>query len=86
MRLENAIALSVPPALRDFVMDRSLTAGHNWAQTRRSRSAGRQRLCPPQPSGGERDGMLDSEEARRYQDLPRECLLSLRSAESGNPS
>jgi predicted AlkP superfamily phosphohydrolase/phosphomutase len=86
VRLQNAIARSVPLALRDFVMDRSLTAGHDWAQTPalavRGDVNGYIRL---NLRGRERDGMLDSEGRRKYQDVLRECLLSLRSAASGNP-
>ena len=86
VRLQNAIALSVPLALRDFVMDRSLTAGYDWAHTPalavRGDVNGYVRL---NLRGRERDGMLDGEEGRKYQALLRECLLSLRSAESGNP-
>jgi predicted AlkP superfamily phosphohydrolase/phosphomutase len=85
VRLQNAIALSVPLALRDFVMDRSLTAGYDWAHTPalavRGDVNGYVRL---NLRGRERDGMLDGEEGRKYQALLRECLLSLRSAESGN--
>jgi predicted AlkP superfamily phosphohydrolase/phosphomutase len=86
VRLQNAIARSVPLALRDFVIDRSLTAGHDWAQTPaiavRGDVNGYVRL---NLRGRERDGMLDSEGRRRYEDLLRDCMLSLRSAESGNP-
>jgi predicted AlkP superfamily phosphohydrolase/phosphomutase len=86
VRLQNAIALAVPLALRDFVIDRSLTAGHDWAETPalavRGDVNGYVRL---NVRGRERDGMLGIEDARKYQELLRECLFSLRSAESGNP-
>ena len=86
VRLQNAIALSVPLAVRDFVMDRSLTGGRDWAQTPaiavRGDVNGYVRL---NLRGRERDGMLDSDGRRKYLDLLRECLLSVRSAASGNP-
>jgi predicted AlkP superfamily phosphohydrolase/phosphomutase len=86
VRLQNAIALAVPHALRDFVMDRSLTAGYDWAETPaiavRGDVNGYVRL---NLRDRERDGMLGSEDAQNYLELARECFFSLRSVESGNP-
>ena len=86
VRVQNAIALAVPHALRDFVMDRSLTGGYDWAETPaiavRGDVNGYVRL---NLRDRERDGMLGSEDAQNYLELARQCFLSLRSAETGNP-
>jgi predicted AlkP superfamily phosphohydrolase/phosphomutase len=86
VRLQNAIALAVPHAVRDFVMDRSLTAGYDWAETPaiavRGDVNGYVRL---NLRGRERDGMLESEDAQNYLELARESFFSLRTVESGRP-
>jgi len=86
VRLQNAIALAVPHALRDFVMDRSLTAGYDWGETPaiavRGDVNGYVRL---NLRDRERDGMLGSEDAKEYQELLRQCFFGLRSFESGDP-
>jgi predicted AlkP superfamily phosphohydrolase/phosphomutase len=86
VRLQNAIALAVPHALRDFVMDRSLTAGYDWAETPaiavRGDVNGYVRL---NLRDRERDGMLGSEDVQGYHELLRQSFFSLRSVEFGNP-
>jgi predicted AlkP superfamily phosphohydrolase/phosphomutase len=86
IRLQNLVALSVPLRVRDFVMDRALTAGHDWSQTPaiavRGDVNGYVRF---NLRGRERDGMLETKDLLEYKRLLTECMFSLRSVESGKP-
>ena len=84
--LQNVVASRVPAAVKDAVVDRSYTAGHDWAYTPaiglRSDWSGYIRF---NLRGRERDGMLDDEMRRRYEDWMRQCFMSLRDAATGEP-
>ncbi|HYL57635.1 MAG TPA: alkaline phosphatase family protein, partial [Candidatus Acidoferrales bacterium] len=86
IRLQNLVAQSVPLGVRDYVMNRSLTAGHDWSQTPalavRGDVNGYVRF---NLRGRERDGVLEGADRRAYERLLTECMLSLRSIETGNP-
>jgi predicted AlkP superfamily phosphohydrolase/phosphomutase len=82
--LQNLIASSVPSAVRDAVVDRSYTAGHDWAHTPAiGVLADWSAYIRFNVRGRERDGMLDDDSRRRYEDWLRSCLMSLRDAATG---
>jgi predicted AlkP superfamily phosphohydrolase/phosphomutase len=82
--LQNLIASSVPSAVRDAVVDRSYTAGHDWAHTPAiGVLADWSAYIRFNLRGRERDGMLDDESRRRYEDWLRSCFMSLRDAATG---
>jgi predicted AlkP superfamily phosphohydrolase/phosphomutase len=76
--LQNIVASRIPAAVKDAVVDRSYTAGHDWNCTPaiglRSDWSGYVRF---NLRGRERDGMLDDETRRRYEDWMRQCFVSL---------
>jgi predicted AlkP superfamily phosphohydrolase/phosphomutase len=84
--LQNLVASHVPIAVKDAVVDRSYTAGHDWAHTPavglRSDRSGYVRF---NLRGREREGMLDDQMRRRYEDWMRECFMSLRDARTNEP-
>lgn len=84
--VQNLVASRVPAAVKDAVVDRSYTAGHNWAYTPaialRSDWSGYVRF---NLRGRERDGMLDDETRRRYEYWMRQCFMSLRDAATNEP-
>jgi predicted AlkP superfamily phosphohydrolase/phosphomutase len=84
--LQNLVASHVPAALKDAVVDRSYTAGHDWAYTPaiglRSDWSGYVRF---NLRGREREGMLDDAMRRRYEDWMRQCFMSLRDAVTDEP-
>ena len=84
--LQNVVASHVPASVKDAVVDRSYTAGHDWAYTPaiglRSDWSGYIRF---NLRGRERDGMLDDEMRRRYEDWMRQCFMSLRDAATDEP-
>jgi predicted AlkP superfamily phosphohydrolase/phosphomutase len=84
--LQNLVARSVPLGVRDYVINRSLTAGHDWSHTPaiavRGDVNGYVRF---NLRGRERDGALEEADRRAYERLLTESMLSLRSVESGNP-
>jgi predicted AlkP superfamily phosphohydrolase/phosphomutase len=82
--MQNLIASSVPSAVRDAVVDRSYTAGHDWAHTPAiGVLADWSAYIRFNLRGRERDGMLDDESRRRYEDWLRICMMSLRDAATG---
>src|SRR5258708_39386740 len=84
--MQNLIAISVPSAVRDTVVDRSYTAGHDWAHTPAiGVLADWSAYIRFNLRGRERDGMLDDETLRRYEDWMRQCFMSLRDAETNAP-
>ena len=86
IRVQNLIAQSVPLGVRDYVMNRSLTAGHDWSNTPalavRGDVNGYVRF---NIRGRERDGLLEDADRPAYEQLLTECMLSLKSIETGNP-
>jgi predicted AlkP superfamily phosphohydrolase/phosphomutase len=79
--MQNFVASHVPAAVKDAVVDRAYTAGHDWAHTpaiglRSDWSA----YIRFNLRGREREGMLDDEMRRRYEDWMRQCFMSLRDA------
>ena len=84
--LQNLVASHVPAAVKDAVVDRSYTAGHDWNYTPaiglRSDWSGYIRF---NLRGRERDGMLNDETRRRYEDWMRQCFMSLRDAVTDEP-
>lgn len=84
--IQNMVASHVPAAVKDAVVDRSYTAGHDWAYTPaiglRSDWSGYVRF---NLRGREREGMLDDETRRRYEDWMRQCFMSLRDAATDEP-
>ena len=84
--LQNLVASRVPAAVKDAVVDRSYTAGHDWAYTPaiglRSDWSGYIRF---NLRGRERDGMLDDDMRRRYEDWMRQCFMSLRDGATDEP-
>ena len=85
-KLQNLVGSRVPAAVKDAIIDRSFTAGHDWAHTPavalRSDWSGYVRF---NLRGREREGMLDDEMRRRYQDWLHQCFMSLRDAATGEP-
>jgi predicted AlkP superfamily phosphohydrolase/phosphomutase len=79
--LQNLVASRVPASVKDAVVDRSYTAGHDWAYTPaiglRSDWSGYIRF---NVRGREREGMLDDDMRRRYEDWLRQCFMSLSDA------
>src|SRR5216684_151403 len=84
--LQNLIASCVPVAVRDAVVDRSFTAGHDWVHTPAiGVLADWSAYIRFNIRGREREGMLDDESRRRYEDWMRQCFMSLREAATGTP-
>jgi predicted AlkP superfamily phosphohydrolase/phosphomutase len=82
--MQNMIASRVPSAVRDAVVDRSYTAGHDWAYTPAiGVLADWSAYIRFNLRGRERDGMLDDDSRRRYEDWLRSCFMSLRDAATG---
>src|SRR5262245_16190604 len=86
-RIQNAIAGTVPVSIRDRVVDRQISGGHDWARTPGfdvlADLNGYLRL---NVRGRERDGMLEPGGSmhERYIAWIRTCFESLRSADSGD--
>ena len=84
--IQNLVASHVPTAVKDAVVDRSYTAGHDWVHTPaiglRSDWSAYVRF---NLRGREREGMLDDQMRRRYEDWMRQCFMSLRDAVSDEP-
>ncbi len=84
--VQNLIASWAPPEVRDAVVDRSYTAGHDWAHTPAiGVLADWSAYIRYNLRGREREGMLDDDSRIRYEDWLRQCFLSLRDAASGEP-
>jgi predicted AlkP superfamily phosphohydrolase/phosphomutase len=82
--MQNMIANSVPSAVRDAVVDRSYTAGHDWAHTPAiGVLADWSAYLRFNVRGREREGMLDGDSRRRYEAWLRSCFISLRDAATG---
>ncbi|HXN84478.1 MAG TPA: alkaline phosphatase family protein [Candidatus Binataceae bacterium] len=84
--MQNFVASHVPAAVKDAVVDRSYTAGHDWAHTpaiglRSDWSA----YIRFNLRGREREGMLDDDMRRHYEDWMRQCFMSLRDADTDEP-
>jgi predicted AlkP superfamily phosphohydrolase/phosphomutase len=85
-RLQNTIARAVPVGVRDLVVGRQISAGHDWGRTPGiALLADLNGYLRWNLQGRERSGMLDggTEEAERYIVWVRECLLGLRISASG---
>jgi predicted AlkP superfamily phosphohydrolase/phosphomutase len=84
--IQNFVASHVPASVKDAVVDRSYTAGHDWTYTPaiglRADWSGYIRF---NLRGREREGMLDDETRRRYEDWMRQCFMSLRDAQTDEP-
>jgi predicted AlkP superfamily phosphohydrolase/phosphomutase len=86
--LQNTIARAVPVGVRDFVVNRSVTSGHDW-----SRTPGFALLADLHGyfrfnlRGRESAGSLDrdGEEFRRYRDFVRETFTTLTVPATGKP-
>ena len=63
--LQNIVASRVPAAVKDAVVDRSYTAGHDWNYTLDRAAIRLERVRSFNLRGRERDGMLDDETRRR---------------------
>src|SRR5260370_6131163 len=84
--VQNWIASCVPVAIRDAVVDRTYTAGHDWAHTPAiGLLADWSAYIRFNVRGREREGMLDDDTLRRYEDWMRQCFMSLRDAETNAP-
>src|SRR5882757_1122749 len=82
--MQNLIASSVPSAVRDAVVDRTYTAGHDWAHTPAiGVLADWSAYIRFNLRGRERDGMLDDNSCRQYEDWLRSCFMDLRDAATG---
>lgn len=80
-RLQNAIARAVPVAVRDRVVNRQISAGHDWGRTPGiALLADLNGYLRWNLRGRERRGMLEGqgEPLERYIAWVRECLLGLR--------
>lgn len=84
--LQNLVGSHVPSAVKDVIVDRAYTAGHDWNYTPaiglRSDWSGYVRF---NLRGRERKGMLDDEMRRRYEDWMGQCFMSLRDASTDDP-
>jgi hypothetical protein len=88
LRLQHAIARAVPVGIRDWVVTKAVTGGHDWPNTPgfplladltgylRFNIRGREKL-----------GMLEegSQELKQYSQWLRKCLESIRITDSGEP-
>jgi predicted AlkP superfamily phosphohydrolase/phosphomutase len=86
--VQNAIARSVPVAVRDEVMNRQITGGRDWAVTPGfALLADLNGYLRWNVRGRERDGMVarDGESLARYAALMTECFAGLRAADTGEP-
>jgi len=87
-RVQDAVARAVPVAARDFVVDRSISAGHDWQRTLGfdvlSDLNGYLRF---NVRGRERRGALDpaGDLFPRYADWVRACFAELRAEPDGSP-
>ena len=87
-RAQNAIAQAVPVKVRDWVVIRQISSGHNWARTPGfpllADLNGYLRL---NLRGREQQGMLEagSDQAKRYLDWLAEALRGFRVAPTGQP-
>jgi predicted AlkP superfamily phosphohydrolase/phosphomutase len=81
--IQDFVASHMPDVVKDAVVDRSFTAGHDWAHTPavglRSDWSGYVRF---NVRGREREGMLDDAMRTRYEDWMRQCFMSLRDADT----
>jgi hypothetical protein len=87
-RLQHAVGQLVPGAVRDFVVDRAITAGHDWARTPAFATlASVSGYVQFNLRGREAKGMLDdkSETFGRYVRWLREAFQSFRIADNGEP-
>ena len=87
-RLQHTIAQAVPSVVRDFVVDRAITAGHDWARTPALATlASVSGYLQFNIRGRERLGMLDegSDAFSRYVRSLREGFQSFRIARTGEP-
>lgn len=86
--LQNAIARAVPVAVRDMVVSRQISQGHDWERTPGiALLADLNGYLRWNLQGRERRGMLQpgGEAAEGYIAWVRECLLGLRAADAGVP-
>lgn len=84
--LQNAVARAVPVAVRDMVVSRQISAGHDWGRTPGiALLADLNGYLRWNLQGRERRGMLGSngEAAERYIAWVRQCLMGLRTSEVG---
>jgi predicted AlkP superfamily phosphohydrolase/phosphomutase len=82
--MQTMIANSVPSSVRDAVVDRSYTAGHDWPHTPAiGVLADWSAYIRFNLRGRERDGMLDDDSRHSYEDWLRSCFMSLRDAATG---
>jgi predicted AlkP superfamily phosphohydrolase/phosphomutase len=87
-RLQNAVARAVPVAVRDEVMNRQISAGHDWSRTPGiSLLADLNGYVRCNLRGRERNGMLDpgSRQAEAYLAWISTCLKGLRTGKAGSP-
>jgi predicted AlkP superfamily phosphohydrolase/phosphomutase len=87
-RLQHAVGQLVPGAVRDFVVDRAITAGHDWARTPAFATlASVSGYVQFNLRGREAKGMLDdkTETFGRYVRWLREAFQSFRIADTGEP-
>jgi hypothetical protein len=84
--LQNAIARAVPVGVRDMVVSRQISGGHDWDGTPGiALLADLNGYLRWNLQGRERRGMLESdgEAAERYTAWVRQCLMGLRTSEAG---
>lgn len=84
--LQNAVARAVPVALRDMVVSRQISEGHDWGRTPGiALLADLNGYLRWNLQGRERRGMLegDGEAVERYIAWVRQCLMGLRAPEVG---
>ncbi len=87
-RLQNAIAQAVPVAVRDAVVNRQITGGHDWARTPGlALLADLNGYLRFNVRGREAAGCLDPDGAPlvAYREWVTACLMSLRITSSGEP-
>jgi predicted AlkP superfamily phosphohydrolase/phosphomutase len=87
-RLQHAVGQLVPGAVRDFVVDRAITGGHDWARTPAFATlASVSGYVQFNLRGREAKGMLDdkTETFGRYVRWLREAFQSFRIADTGEP-
>jgi hypothetical protein len=84
--LQNAVARAVPVAVRDMVVIRQISEGHDWGRTPGiALLADLNGYLRWNLQGRERRGMLegDGEAVERYIAWVRQCLMGLRAPEAG---
>lgn len=87
-RLQNAIGQAVPVSVRDMVVNRAITTGHDWQHTLGvALLADLNGYLRFNVHGREKQGVLEpgSESFTKYVEWMTECFYNLRIAESGEP-